>query len=162
MDRSGYTDWGADDRRCRLTALWSDGLPTREIARLLGVTKNAVIGQAHRLKLPPRPSPISRAATAHETKPPAAPRPPPTPPGRAATTRRDERPPPTGPVSCRTSPATTRPLHANPVTHGTGCAWPFGEPRTSDFHFCGEPVRPGRPYCEAHAARAYRRAETTP
>ena len=35
------------------------------------------------------------------------------------------------------------------------CCWPDGEPGTDDFHFCGEPVAPERPYCAAHCARAY-------
>lgn len=54
----------------RLRALWDEGLSTAEIGRRLGVSKNAVVGKAHRLGLPPRPSPIRRA-----TEVPAAPRP---------------------------------------------------------------------------------------
>ena len=42
----------------RLTALWSEGLPTAEIGRRLGISKNAVIGKAHRLVLTARPSPL--------------------------------------------------------------------------------------------------------
>ena len=45
-----------------LTTLWSDGLPTTEIGRRLGMSKNAVIGKAHRLGLSGRPSPIRRDA----------------------------------------------------------------------------------------------------
>ena len=45
----------------QLKDLWSEGLSTSEIGRKLGVTKNAVVGKAHRLGLPPRPSPIKRA-----------------------------------------------------------------------------------------------------
>ena len=33
--------------------------------------------------------------------------------------------------------------------------WPEGEPGTEDFHFCGQPSVPEKPYCEAHCARAY-------
>jgi GcrA cell cycle regulator len=71
----------------RLTALWATGLATPEIAaklnREFGVaaTKSAVIGKAHRLGLPKRPSPIR---TAKAPKPRAvfsARRPPPTNPG---------------------------------------------------------------------------------
>ena len=36
------------------------------------------------------------------------------------------------------------------------CRWPFGHPGDDDFHFCGSPRVPGRPYCEAHCAVAYR------
>jgi GcrA cell cycle regulator len=31
------------------------------------------------------------------------------------------------------------------------CKWPIGDPATDDFWFCGLPVQPGKPYCEAHA-----------
>jgi GcrA cell cycle regulator len=41
-----------------LAQLWVQGLSTAEIGRRLGVTKNAVVGKAHRLSLAPRPSPV--------------------------------------------------------------------------------------------------------
>lgn len=43
-----------------LTRLWSSGMPTAQIGKELGVTKNAVVGKAHRLNLPERASPIQR------------------------------------------------------------------------------------------------------
>ena len=42
----------------QLGSLWSEGLSTAEIGRRLGLSKNAVVGKAHRLCLPPRPSPV--------------------------------------------------------------------------------------------------------
>jgi GcrA cell cycle regulator len=42
----------------QLRALWDEGLSTAEIGRRLGMSKNAVVGKAHRLELTPRPSPI--------------------------------------------------------------------------------------------------------
>lgn len=50
-------DW-TDETIARLRELWSQGLSTAEIGRQLSITKNAVVGKAHRLGLPPRPSPI--------------------------------------------------------------------------------------------------------
>src|SRR4051794_41195803 len=44
----------------RIRALWPEGLSTAEIGRRMGITKNAVVGKAHRLNLPARPSPIRR------------------------------------------------------------------------------------------------------
>lgn len=44
-----------------LRQYWDEGLSTAEIGCLLGVSKGAVIGKAHRLKLRPRPSPIKGA-----------------------------------------------------------------------------------------------------
>lgn len=41
-----------------LRRLWAEGLSTSEIGRVLGVSKNAVVGKSHRLHLAPRPSPI--------------------------------------------------------------------------------------------------------
>lgn len=47
-----------DPLREPLTRLWDEGLTTAEIGRQLGIKKNAVIGKAHRMGLPARPSPI--------------------------------------------------------------------------------------------------------
>jgi GcrA cell cycle regulator len=41
-----------------LTRLWVDGATTPDIGKALGIGKHAVIGKAHRLGLPGRPSPI--------------------------------------------------------------------------------------------------------
>ncbi|WP_372893907.1 GcrA family cell cycle regulator [Rhodosalinus sp.] len=35
------------------------------------------------------------------------------------------------------------------------CKWPLGDPATEDFWFCGLPVQPGKPYCEAHVGVAF-------
>ena len=50
-------EWN-DDTILRLRGLWNEGHSTAEIGRRMGITKNAVVGKAHRLTLPPRPSPI--------------------------------------------------------------------------------------------------------
>ena len=48
-----------EDRIATLTKLWAEGLTASQIAQELGdVTRNAVIGKAHRLGLESRPSPI--------------------------------------------------------------------------------------------------------
>jgi GcrA cell cycle regulator len=49
-----------DDRIAKLKKLWAEGLTTGEIGKRLGVSKNAVVGKAHRLGLKSRPSPIRR------------------------------------------------------------------------------------------------------
>jgi GcrA cell cycle regulator len=46
-------DW-TPERIAALIALWNESLPTSEIGRQLGITKNAVIGKVHRLGLPQR------------------------------------------------------------------------------------------------------------
>ncbi len=35
------------------------------------------------------------------------------------------------------------------------CRWPMGHPGEPDFHFCGDKVNPGFPYCVTHCGRAY-------
>lgn len=52
-------EW-TDEIIAQLKELWGEGLSTAEIGRRLSITKNAVVGKAHRLGLPPRPSPIRR------------------------------------------------------------------------------------------------------
>ena len=52
-------DW-TEETIIRLRGMWAEGHSTAEIGRRLGVTKNAVVGKAHRLDLPARPSPIRR------------------------------------------------------------------------------------------------------
>lgn len=44
----------------RLRALWSEGRSSAEIGRQMGLTKNAILGRAHRIGLSSRPSPIIR------------------------------------------------------------------------------------------------------
>lgn len=47
-----------------LRDMWTQGFSTSEIGRRLGVSKNTIIGKAHRLDLPGRPSPIRRGPNA--------------------------------------------------------------------------------------------------
>lgn len=53
-----------DERIEELKRLWAEGLTTGEIGKQLGVSKNAVVGKAHRLGLKGRPSPIKRTGKA--------------------------------------------------------------------------------------------------
>ncbi|MBF0562515.1 MAG: global cell cycle regulator GcrA-like protein [Alphaproteobacteria bacterium] len=50
-----------DERIAGLVRLWNEGLTTGEIGKRLDVSKNAVVGKAHRLGLTGRPSPIKRS-----------------------------------------------------------------------------------------------------
>ncbi len=43
-----------------MSKLGAEGHSTAEIGRRLGISKNAVVGKAHRLALTPRPSPLKR------------------------------------------------------------------------------------------------------
>lgn len=122
-----------DERIEELKALWAEGLTTGEIGKRLGVSKNAVVGKAHRLGLKGRPSPIKRPGAATPTA--AAPKP--------------ARP---KPAEAKQPPAKIRSV-VDLSAHT--CRWPIGDPKEATFHFCGAPCIPGKPYCAEHAAIAY-------
>ncbi len=146
-------DWN-DETIARIRDLWAEGHSTAEIGRRMGVTKNAIVGKAHRLNLPPRPSPIRRnPAEGH------APR-------RAAVKRVSG---PTLPTLEANAPAAPRPLpqarpamvlrsvptQPRPAGRVSACCWPLGDPGTPTFRFCGDPAMQSKPYCAQHAALAY-------
>jgi GcrA cell cycle regulator len=137
-------EW-SEDVIAKLRALWSEGLSTAEIGRRLNISKNAVVGKAHRLNLPPRPSPIRRTDGAS----PAA---------RAPLPRRAQGPtlPPLSSAMGVAAPA-LRPIVSPPKQslRATPCCWPIGEPGKPSFHFCSTVSVPGKPYCDEHAAIAY-------
>jgi GcrA cell cycle regulator len=160
-------EWN-DETIGRLRVLWSEGHSTAEIGRRMGVSKNAVVGKAHRLSLPARPSPIRR-----DGAPSLAPRQPaprrvigPTlPPLEAAEVVVEVAPAPVAvptiqPVSVALRPvpvlrAVAAPAPA-PGRHRTiSCCWPIGEPGTKSFRFCDSDAMQSKPYCAEHAQLAY-------
>lgn len=145
-------DWN-EETIGRLRALWDEGHSTAEIGRRLGVTKNAVVGKAHRLNLPPRQSPIRRTLGEPRTaRPIAAPRVSgptlPALPTAAAAPRVMEAPRPQ--ATLRSVPAASR-----PGARVSACCWPIGDPGTPTFRFCSDSAITGKPYCSEHAALAY-------
>ena len=140
-----------NERVAELMRLWEAGRSASEIGRLLGVSKNSVVGKAHRMKLKARPSPIKRGASPQVRRVAVAPlsKPavqPPTAPKVAV------------PQAAAPAPApAARPSRTVARAGGKGpnCLWPIGDPGDQDFHFCGAPAVPGKPYCDEHCARAY-------
>lgn len=66
----------SDERISTLKKMWQQGKSASEIAEKLGgVTRNAVIGKAHRLGLSGRPSPITKPAPVKKAAAPAAKKP---------------------------------------------------------------------------------------
>src|SRR3954451_11674173 len=62
-----------EERIERLKKMWHDGATASEIAdELGGVSRNAVIGKAHRLGLEQRPSPVKPGEEKEAKKPPPA------------------------------------------------------------------------------------------
>jgi GcrA cell cycle regulator len=147
-------DW-SENAVARLRELWSEGHSTAEIGRRLGVSKNAVVGKAHRLDLSARPSPIKGGAPIGSRPRQAKVIPKltdmvplsscaPTPCEAAAAARREPRPP-------------RAPVPRNlAVSRTETCCWPIGSPRHPGFQYCDTPALVGKPYCEDHANMAYR------
>ena len=138
-----------------LRAGWYSGLSTAAIGRRMGISKNSVVGKAHRLDLPPRPSPIRRVAGSGPN---------------AAKPRRHYPVPMLPALACIVTPlpkiaaaAVVRLSPVKPVVvelipkagRVEPCCWPLGEPGTKKFHFCGDPSAPGRVYCADHCKDAY-------
>ena len=149
LDHTGappMTPW-TEERITRLKILWREGRTAEAIARELGdgVSRSAVLGKVHRLKL---------AATRAPRRPPAKLE-------LAATYRNRRSMVPAAPVwapsmdagadapqSGSRSILTIRPME---------CRWPFGEPGQTGFSLCGRRVARGA-FCAGHAAVAYRGA----
>ncbi len=142
-----------------LTKLWAEGLSASQVAsRLGGVTRNAVIGKVHRLRLSGRaPSSRSSVPRTRRTHVPRAPR------GssvmfgtRGNTALKpvyDAQPEPVAaPVVELVIPLHER---ASILTLKEAmCRWPIGDPTEPEFHFCGRKTCEPLPYCEHHARMA--------
>ena len=226
-----------DERIATLKKMWEGGSTASQIAdELGGVSRNAVIGKAHRLGLKARPSPVKSAekkaapakkagaapkpAVAKKAAPKkAAPAPSPAPVAKPAAATKSETATPAPspaapPINAPANAPAAAPANANAgsqalpnrqadapkiVSVGPGgflrqgpgdqqppippapprrlvpakpspeiadktslldlsekvCRWPMGHPGEPDFHFCGEAVNPGFPYCVEHCGRAY-------
>ena len=148
----------------KLRDLWARDVATVEIGRLLGCSKNAVVGKAHRLLLPSRPSPIRRLA-------PGAPRAPRRRPCSAPT---DALLPALCSVVAPTVAAVPRPVRVpapEPATDPAPiakvarvreCGWPLWFGPKPTHHYCSAPVAGGERrslasvYCAVHARLARR------
>lgn len=138
-------EW-TDDRVAKLKKLWADGINTGLIAKTLGVSRDAVIGKANRLKCGRHVRAIPALWTV-ETKKITA---------RMAHSGSDAE---------EISKTTGIPLK-NVCKHiaglqlvgpGGGCQWPEGT--SVPYLFCGGPVQHSystSAYCAHHLARAYR------
>ena len=195
-----------DERIDELKTMWEKGMTASQIAEKLGgVSRNAVIGKAHRLGLQSRPSPVkpnepdAKAAPKPAAKPApvaasAPPPPPPPPPAVEAAAEPDpieeapvetvakepepkvilrsvgpggfvrqspgeQQPPSTPAPPRRLVPARPSAEMADKTTlldlNDRVCKWPIGHPGEPDFHFCGDTVNPGFPYCVDHCGHAY-------
>jgi GcrA cell cycle regulator len=132
------------ERDDELRKLWAEGLPTAAIGEAMGLSKNSLVGRAHRLGLPSRPSPIRRGDGVRYARPTTI--------AARETTLKNlaqVKAEPNERLAPEPPPAPTRKLKSEP------CCFPIGTPRTPTFRYCDEPSEPGKPYCRAHCAEAY-------
>jgi len=160
-----------DERVELLRKLWAEGLSASQIAAQLGgVSRNAVIGKVHRLKLSGRGR--ATAAPARQKKASSAPA---SRPARAASPARAAAPTvgatalqvqfDAEPVARQHLRAVdnnvvvpiSRRLDLTQLTERT-CKWPNGDPLSDDFHFCGNEAGESGPYCAYHARLAFQPA----
>lgn len=121
-----------EDRLEKLKVLWEKGLSISQIGEELGVSRNAIAGKVHRLGLPKRQSPISGKSQA---KPAAAAKP-------------------------KVEIATPENLPLKLALRNldwsrSRCSWPKGDPKSTEFNFCGKEIVVGKPYCNDHCFEAY-------
>ncbi len=126
----------SDDRVTLLKRLWGEGKTAAEIAKELGegVTRNAVIGKAHRLKLSSRMSPIQQNTKKVKT----------------------DSAPPIQRRSMKKIPIFKGKELKMEDLREKMCRWPNGDPqKAEEFSFCGCDIVEGLPYCADHASIAY-------
>jgi GcrA cell cycle regulator len=151
-----------DERVELLKKLWSEGLSASQIATQLGgVSRNAVIGKVHRLKLSGRGRASSAAPRPKKTAPSAPKAPRPSRPmtttiGATALQARFDAQPDAAPAPRASSVVLplSRNLKLIELSERT-CKWPNGDPLAEEFSFCGNDVGDCGPYCTYHSRVAY-------
>lgn len=169
----------------KLKALTGKGLSTSEIGKRLGMSKNAVVGKLNRMGWNSKAGGVvttdtkksSKAseekkglvkkvaeklqkktvASKKETKKTLA--------GKKAETKKT-----VAKAENKKSPAKdtktlnkSLAMHQRIIQHSlemanlkpNQCRWPIGDPDSENFHFCGEQVFVGKPYCYEHCKQAY-------
>lgn len=167
----------------RLKTLVGKGLSTSEIGKKLGMSKNAIVGKLHRLGWNTKAVEVVKPAAkkksestvdknkkadtsrkvgskktvaAKETvkKAPAKK-------AVAQATKNNETGAPK--AKGRAIAGKSMAVHQRVVQHALDmaalkpnqCRWPVGDPDSDGFHFCGQPVFVGKPYCYEHCKQAY-------
>lgn len=166
-----------DERVELLRKLWAEGLSASQIAAQMGgVSRNAVIGKVHRLKLSGRgkqassqPRAKKAVAAGAGARMAAAPRQSSS--GArvsshihtigATALKADYEARPVSATVLEFAPALVAPepkrIKLVELSERT-CKWPIGDPLSQDFSFCGNECGDTGPYCQFHAKLAYQPA----
>jgi GcrA cell cycle regulator len=159
-------DWN-ESRVAQLTRRWAEGASASVIARELGgVSRSAVLGKVHRLKLRQPDAKLQRIRRVGAGRP------------RRFGARRGPRPggallkaafralgldPPAGAPDARLDHASAGKAFGTPCglleLSDRTCRWPVGEPGEAGFVFCGAAPFAHYPYCVGHCLIAYRTDE---
>lgn len=131
----------------RLRKFIDDGLSATQIAARMCVTRNAVIGRAHRRGLHLNGRPVKSAPVVRKRKDNGLA-------GRVRLKlRRRQEPSRPSPLKAPAElPPLEPPLMLSLVDLGAEqCKWPFGDPAEETFGFCGHRRADDSPYCPHHA-----------
>lgn len=141
-------DWSVEQVN-ELTRLWGEDHTASEIGRRMGLTRNQVIGKAHRLGLASRPSPIRYVdgLTFHARL------------QRRRLQRRAQRAQaglkPVKILKFKKQPPKGLPMwNSQKLSPTKTCQHIAGDPKV-DPTMCGQPAVEGRPYCPDHCAACY-------
>lgn len=135
------------ERIAALKRLHAEGWSNSKIAVALGgVTRNAVIGKAHRLGLPRRKDEVTIRITGTPRPLPSVARP--------KARQWNSYPDIFETVEGVLKKPRSKKLQIATLT-STSCKWPHGDPKSNDFHFCGHDVVLGRVYCLYHCRISY-------
>jgi GcrA cell cycle regulator len=158
-NNQSYNGW-TQDREDLLKKLYLEGLSASAIAARISctgfsVTRNAIIGKAHRMALNGHQPRTSRGTRIRKRKPKAQ-KPP-----HYGEQRKSAK------LFLEAEPFTPGPELIVPENERRGidgltqeqCRWPIGDPQEKDFHFCNGSKFAGLPYCAHHAQRAYQPPE---
>lgn len=153
----------------KMKSLLEKGMSTSEIGKKIGMSKNAVVGKLNRLGWNNKATANAAGKTAPKKKivikvKPQKKTPVKKSPAQIAKEKK-------APVkketktaaSTKSSNKKTLIAHQHMIQHAVElamlrsdqCRWPIGNPDSEEFHFCGEKVFPGKPYCYEHCRSAY-------
>lgn len=146
-----------EERTNRLRELWPDPLLSAALIAIeIGVSRNAVLGKAHRLGLGPKPSHHPQTAKVRRT--PRIPKP------RSPKPKRNfggvwsnyprPEPEPFVPRLIEAAPSLAKSILS---LRDNDCRFATHEDaETGEYRFCAHPRANGKPYCEAHCLLAYK------